>query len=1391
MISVNDIISGNSNLLTLQSIYGRLHIVNNASKSFLKEYQRGTILLFDIYNTEVKIICQVDRIYHDLQDNIIEIPYWTLVTLKHHSYLEFSIEPVKRLSNSTLTIQEEKNITTKNLLKILKKQQQHALSSPVYFCLVPRQLRQLKVSINQPSLNLLGYISAKSILYDKPSSEVVFFIELIDAIKPSNSTTTPSSSSSSSSTTTTSFSSSLSNNDIWSIPIVFKGEQLMKYYGELQVGCFYIFNNLTPTTITSSIASHSYHRHFKRHILKYNVYQSSFIELSKKKYQSFYLSYHSATTTTVTAAAELPLLNNYLHLTRYDLNNSNNNNNLTKYEGFVTRIIDPLFGIYELNNEIVLCLFYYLGYSEKQPYHTGTYLVIHHAHMVALTATTGNSLLLDQLWKAPFVKRDPHEPIRIALVACMRSNIKIDIINNNGRKKKNNTNHNYNTSTIINMDEYSGMLFYSEKNNNGLDPTSFSHLIYKRLIYYHCLHHCHDFFTLLKHLELYASLQTKFPFLFEQQHYDSNNNDHNHTLIHIGQYIIRSFFSQLDLQKQHFYHHGDIYGDFFQHGQTCLAMNTVLSMDDATTSIISLVTFPTLKQVIISILNGSLDNDVCCKLKDIASPNRLSLYLASSCVNVTRYSYDTTATNSSNNNISWIIGIIDALPDGRLYFKDDTYRILLIINNNNNKNDNNNNNNSSNGDKDYNDLSYEEMIIKLRLGHIYYINHFHLVVEDFSYSKSTYTTNKMEDKEIQLEYKYIMCNWEDIRYVAPMNSASTPASAPSTINNEKIKSHYTLSIPLLDEDTILRLCHFMITDENIINQDIALYYIVDIMPTSARNDQQGVLHLEQWVRAIRYNVTQVNNRHIDWDPMMVTLVFSSQFHSLSYTYAFKIGTWFGLSHVHQLDPFIISPQAYPKIRNIRHQQHPTYFVDNDQYQFFSVIQQTKDQYLQFTSSSSSSSLSTTIVLLSSVFKSTSNIPSTLSLDIWKENLPILTIPQFMASHEELTHQLQHQQEQQFNKNQLVNVRGMILFKAFIDNDNDDNDTNKLNNDIQLFQKLNIGFGKHGRQLFIRLRQPDGLQTLDIYMEHEDDQIIHTAGIIPGNIITLFKIKKETSIQNKNIYGKMGCYSFIQVEPQLNSTVLENAINTFTDNIPMISLISLHGSSPSTTITAIAADDVFKINVMVRMILKLQLQWICKNCGTVISGEKCYNRCQHSGFLFRAEANIIISDGTSDAHAYINGEDLVFKLLMLLPNQENIVKLASLKHGTLSFGKYVDDNNKNNTDYDFSFSSSSSHHDRGNGISTLESLCKRVKRQGHYTMYGKRVFKSSSTNKKKEKRNNNQTNSIIKELGLRTVNIIDQDHTIQTLAFNHIKIKIMALESNEPCQLAWSLINNFT
>ncbi|KAI9304459.1 CST, telomere maintenance, complex subunit CTC1-domain-containing protein [Cunninghamella echinulata] len=1366
MISVNDIISGNSNLLTLQSIYGRLHIVNNTSKSFLKEYQRGTILLFDIYNTEVKILCRVDRIYHDLQDSVIEIPYWTLVTLKHHSYLEFSIESVKRLSNPTLTIQEEKNINTKNLLKILKKQQQHAISSPAYFCLVPRQLSQLKLSINHPSLNLLGYISAKSILYDKSSSEVVFFIELTDAIKSLSTITTPSSP-------------SLSNSDIWSIPIVFKGDRLMKYYDEFQAGCFYIFNNLTPTTITSSISSHSYHRHFKRHILKYNVYQSSFIELSKKKYQSFYLSYHSATTATATktAAAKPSLLYNYLHLTRYDLNNNNENNNLTKYEGFVTRIIDPLFGIYELNNEIVLCLFHYLDYSEKQPYHVGTYLVIHHAHMIALTSTTINSLLLNQLWKAPFVKRDSHEPIRIALVACMRSNIRIEITNNNDRKKKNSTNYNNNTSTIINMDEYSNMLFCNENNYNGLDSISFNHLIYKRLIYYHCLHHCHDFFTLLKHLELYASLQTKFPFLFEQ-HYDSNNDSNNYSLIHIGQCIIQSFFSHLDIQKQHFYHHGDIYGDFFQHGQTCLAMNTVLSMNDTTTSVISLVTFPTLKQVIISILNDSLDNDVCYKLKDIASPNRLSLYLATSCVNVTRYNYDTTTINSGNYNISCIIGIIDVLPDGRLYFKDDTYRILLIISNNNN-------NNNDNCGNDHNNLSYEEMILKLQLGHMYYINRFHLVIEDFSYSKSIYTTNKMEDKETKLEYKYIMCNWEDIEYVAPTNPVSIPASLSSTVNDEKIKSHYTLSIPLLDEDTRLRLCHFMIMDENMINQDIALYYIVDIMPASACNDQQGVLHLEQWVRAIRYNVTQVNDRHIDWDPMMVTLVFSSQFHSLSYTYAFKIGAWFGLSHVHQLDPFIIFPQAYPKIRNIRLQQHPTYFVDNDQYQFYSVIQQTKDQHLQFISSSSS--LPSTIVLLSSVFKSTSNTPSTTSLGIWKENTPILTIPQFMTSHEEPSHQLQHQQGQQFNKNQLVNVRGLILFKAFIDDGNDDNDAVKLNKDVQLFQKLNIGFGKYGRQLFIRLRQPDGLQTLDIYMEHEDYQIIHTAGVIPGNIVTLFKVKKETSIQNKNIYGKMGCYTFIQVEPQLNPNVLENAITNFTDNIPMIPLISLHESSPSSTITA---DDVFKIKVTVRMILKLQLQWICKNCGTVISGEKCYNRCQHSGFLFRAEANIIISDGTSDAHAYINGEDLVFKLLMLLPNQESIVKLASLKHGTLSFGKYVDDNNKSNIDYDFSIPSSSSHHDRGNGISTLESLCKKVKRQGHYTMYGKRVFKSLSTNKKK-KGNNNQINSIIKELGLRTVNIIDQDHTIQTLAFNHIKIKIMALESNEPCQLAWSLINDFT
>lgn len=431
MISVKELIEGRkaNNHLPSLHVCGRLYTVT----SYTTDYgQRGSLLLFDILTGQDSILCQVDRTYHDLQDALISIPHWTFIESGNGArYLQFTMDSVRRLGSSVGTLLEEKTLATQAALQLLEDSTYTKFS-----CIHPRQLATVVTSDienGRQAVPVAGRLSAKSILYLRHGSEACFIIEIKDVAKLY------------SSTSTSSFSAQPFR---WTVPVVFKGDCFIKYYSELQVGRHYVFSQLQTTIMTTSATQQQQRKMTKRSVLKFHPTVSSFLELNRQQCERLLAKYNKGDSQTTSFDMDSPL-----DITTAPIESvaklDTKETNLKTYTGVVTRVVDPLFGVYELDQRILLCLFHYLGYSEICPFRVGTRLTISHCHVLSLDTPSRVKVspLLDLDWKAPRMthlsegdlsdddqddglgqhrQQRQQKSSRYILVACMRSDVRID-----------------------------------------------------------------------------------------------------------------------------------------------------------------------------------------------------------------------------------------------------------------------------------------------------------------------------------------------------------------------------------------------------------------------------------------------------------------------------------------------------------------------------------------------------------------------------------------------------------------------------------------------------------------------------------------------------------------------------------------------------------------------------------------------------------------------------------------------------------------------------------------------------------------------------------------------------------------------------------------------------
>ncbi|CAO3589927.1 unnamed protein product [Absidia cylindrospora] len=1224
-------------------------------------------------------------------------------------------------------------------------------------------------------------------MYIKQSSEACYFAELKDIYKLHSSTTT-------SSFTARSYQ--------WTVPVVFKGDQLIKYYMELQVGRHYLFNNLQTTTMTTFTPRNDQdqqqqqqqqqRRRTKRSVLNFQLLKSSFLELPRQQCEYLLSTYNptdtdntsfdvdmphpAATVAATTAAGISEPSTTIMPLSTLDSGQSN----LHHYTGVVTRVIDPLFGVYELDEQLLLCLFHYIGYSENCPYRIGTKLMVTHAHVLSLDSLSKISPILDMDWNAPRMmtglfdansddddgdietNKKKKKSVRHILVACMRSDVCIkqfmdDDIGDFG---------------TITTDVRDGLDVDSDERHS------------KYLIYSHCVGRHLTFTAMIRQLELFASMKVKFTNLLTRgdrgKIATSSSRDSVSPLVWLGKQLIEVVFSTTGNRSAH--GHGDLYGDFFQHGQSCLAVNEATN----TTGNVTLDACPTLQHLISTILNNddsnsSMEEDALSYKLDHVPLIEMPPSFVTSHAGATRYCYD-----AKTKDTAWVVGLVDALPDGQVYFIDDTYRIKLLVTTADNLHQVPSARWKNSG--------------RLRLGHAYIIKRFHLVVEHLTLSGIA----------SPLEQQYMMCDYQDIKLLGSFSPPSVTASATTTL---------LVPFPTKKED-LLRLSHFNMTHGDIGNTsslNISIYVVLEIMPTVV-NGSHGTVGLEKWVRVIRYGLGTAA------DPVTAILVFTSHAGGLSYAGHLQVGTWFGLTLMDEETDQISTPE--PHLDGTKKKKtdvldsspnFPTFLVDRTKHQLYPMIyqhrhhprfyhQQQQQQQEEEMDTFGTKDNNMVMISLYPVFGAKSRGPSAVNWQVWESLAPPLNIADAIKTTSSTW--LKKRPYDQIDGNQggsdsnsnkketgMMTLYGTVLFKGFIIDDMGTTYSEEAaNTQMELFQRLGVGLGRRGLKVFLRLQQVDGLETTDVYLGGDLHHLVYSLGVIPGNKVTLFRVDRKKSVNSQKVYFVAGPYTYMETYPQVGPTLFDDLLDL--GNRVAVRSLALNDLVPSGQQDGFRNDDgkdhIFKAAVSIRRIEKIKLQWVCTLCGTEWYQNRCYGNCGGDGRrVFRAEAKVQVTDGTTIVLAMIDGEALVFRLLMLLSSQEDTLKQATLEHGTLECGFWVDGQQQNEDELDSMADAA-----LRNGM-TLSDLGIRIKLHGQFYIYGKQYNNNSNNNQRftseedASKSRSVQQQPRMDELELRPRVTEDQELRLQTLAYPLIRVKVETLELLDPQQQAWNLIERLS
>ncbi|KAG1316026.1 hypothetical protein G6F64_000192 [Rhizopus arrhizus] len=351
-------------------------------------------------------------------------------------------------------------------------------------------------------------------------------------------------------------------------------------------------------------------------------------------------------------------------------------------------------------------------------------------------------------------------------------------------------------------------------------------------------------------------------------------------------------------------------------------------------------------------------------------------------------------------------------------------------------------------------------------------------------------------------------------------------------------------------------------------------------------------------------------------------------------------------------------------------------------------------------------------------------------------------------------------------NNMVNISGIVVTKCFTQGYGKSPDDS---HDTTLFKQFGIGTGKHNRKLYVRLRQPNSLETVDIYLELKD--VEYPVGLVLGASVIFRNLMRK---QNVDPSVKLYCINSEQTTIEIQSTEPLDEPSV-TSLYPSMQTISKLYSEMSDS----AKLSILRILCSVKSFHFLCLEVKCINCKSFVRKGECIKSCVDSQKKIIASASVEVCDGTGVAQVYIDGERLVFSLLQLTLIQKEKLKEIALQYGKIKYTerekvRLTAEEEGFDEDEDEDAMSERLAHDE-----FLKDICYQSKKLQFY-LYANLL-----------KARNHQTegeDDLLKKLGLYALNISENGHTLSTLMRQKPTLRAVEIEAIDPSAVARAFLN---
>ncbi|KAI9272633.1 CST, telomere maintenance, complex subunit CTC1-domain-containing protein [Phascolomyces articulosus] len=1235
-----------TSIKTRATVVGRFIIITQDNPD--PHRRRGTILLNDLTTLD-SIYCRVDQFHHELVNIPVSITRWNFIKPDNNSniiWLEVYLEDIYPLGNPSISliqqlikaeqiandlfvsIRDVSMLYIQDLLTLTKRNVTITDSS-------------LQLQPQQQPLHVIGCISARLIRNLQPGEEAEFYIELTGL--GGNTTAT----------------------------MVFEGDDLLIWYHTFKTNEWYVFTYLeTAAIVIEGIPA--------RGVLRFVPGQSRCYRMDKDQLKQFktgsFVDYNMEEIEEKEKDGEPQIV-----LPPPGILKSAESTSMTSYEGTITRVIDRAFGIYELNHQLITCLFHYIDYALIYPYRPGTRIRISCAHMLAVDS--GSSIM--QIWAAPTTEHGDYKA-HVVLVGCLKTHVE-----------------------IVEFPKHTQCPSFKST------PKTIALLSLHGPIYKDCIRTKADFDTLIQKLEFQASLIHKFKKSIVPA-----------TRLHLfcNQYTGK-IKSRLPLFGD------DIFQDIFQHENACTAVKTRKST-------VTLVKMPAVCDIAKMLFDDEERRVQISRHAGERGSSRDDLR-----VNLKMATYDQMEINIM------IMGIVGAMPDGRLYLMDDTGKLPLVVLPEENRPDH-----------------------PIHMGDLYTIRRFLLIREDLGYQEE-------KGSRVLLDCSYIVCSIHDLKRVASIGSGNQKSIAikkavdTKTVTGFKRKREEQ-QIEENEEDD----CE--ISKNNKVTPRYILC-ILDIQPPILTHREENTFELTSHVRAIRYPVIANNNsstkkkneNNKDERPEEIEIIFSSRTKSLQFLPQLYPGCWMGLATEDEDEFKVVETAKYlPKNMNLPIIP-PKLILDPKRHHLFTTLpQQHMLDFIPITIAGVSLAPSIKQIFATTTLKGKQKIFQVKDIiQIMASSTTTLLVNNKNGNNDDDRPSMIEIGNRFFQDT--VSVQGVIVGKGFREQQTRAKATID-SHARQIFEEFGVGTGQPGRnQLFFRVRQTNGLDTVDIYMDVWNRT--YPLGLVPGALVTFHRL-----VRKKSDFGSVTCQMLPCSWAEVSELRNPQAEEILTEQIPCKNLVDIgipirklgkqgHNNSDPT---------VFKIQCAVKSIIQVSLGWKCGTCGTNVKNNKCYRLCKQANRVFMANALAVVNDGTSQARAHFDGDQLVFKLLNVQENLMDGIKTAVLEHGRVTYQSYDDQNmmeveemmeeegDTGDTLQDQELTKS--------GV-TLPKLCRRVLTTGKvYTMFAR---------ERAEKLKKDAT--IMQQLKIQTISteggqpvaVVEQPHIV-----------VVDLDLVDPAERAWDL-----